>query len=339
MQDLINKEFLTKDDFAALLSLQAKPFLEAMANRAHALTVQHFGKTIQLYTPLYLSDYCENECVYCGFNATNGFKRKKLAAKQVESEAKAIADLGFKHILILTGESRSSSPVSYIKDCVQVLKKYFSSISIEVYPLEEGEYKELVLAGVDGLTIYQETYDRDLYDKLHKKGPKKNYDFRLMAPERGARAGVNFINIGALLGLGDWRKEVLATGLHAYALQNKFPDVDISISFPRIRPNLSGFKPAFTVSDRDLVQAIVTTRLFMPRCGITISTRENSQFRDNILPLGVTRMSAQSSTAVGGHSESIQGVDQFTVCDERTLQEVKAVIAAQGYQAVMKNWG
>ena len=339
MQGIIDKEILTPQDFAALLSEEASQYIEAMAQRAHALTVQHFGKTIQLYTPLYLSDYCENECVYCGFNTKNAFTRRKLSLGEVESEAKAIAALGFKHILILTGESRTSSPVEYIRDCVLILKKYFSSVSIEVYPLKEDEYRELVLAGVDGLTIYQETYDRALYDQIHKKGTKKDYDFRFNAPSRAAKAGVNFINLGALLGLADWRKDVLAAGLHAYQLQNDYPDTDISISFPRIRPNLSGFKPAFEANDRDLVQAITAVRLFMPRCGIVISTRENSQFRDNIIPLGVTRMSAQSSTCVGGHAENLQGAGQFNICDRRTLEEVKAAIAARGYQPVMKNWG
>ena len=338
MKDIINKDILSPEDFAQLLSPQALPYLEDMAQRAHALTVAHFGKTIQLYTPLYLSDYCENECVYCGFNVTNAFKRRKLSLEEVEAEARAIAALGFKHILILTGESRNNSPVSYIKDCVLVLKKYFSSISIEVYALDESEYGELVVAGVDGLTIYQETYNRELYYQLHKKGPKKDFEFRLMAPERGARAGVHFINIGALLGLGDWRKEALAVGLHACELQKKYPAVDISVSFPRIRPNLSGFKPAFTVSDQDLVQAITAMRLFLPRCGITISTREDSALRDNLIPLGVTRMSAQSSTAVGGHARDIQGAGQFDICDSRTLKEVQTAISAHGYQPAMKNW-
>jgi len=339
MQAIIDKDTLAPQDFAALLSEEASQYIEAMAQKAHALTQQHFGNTIQLYTPLYLSDYCENECVYCGFNTTNAFHRRKLSLEEVENEAKAIAGLGFKHILILTGESRRMSPVEYIKDCVLVLKKYFSSISIEVYALEEKDYRDLVLVGVDGMTIYQETYNRKLYDQLHKKGPKKDYDFRLGAPERAARAGMNFINIGALLGLDDWRKEVHAAGIHAYELQDKYPDVEVSISFPRIRPNLSAFKPACDVSDRDLVHAITAVRIFMPRCGITISTRENSQFRDNIIPLGVTRMSAQSSTCVGGHAENLQGSGQFNICDGRSLDEVKVAIAARGYQPVMKNWG
>jgi 2-iminoacetate synthase len=337
MQVIINKDILTSQDFAALLSVDAAKHIEAMAQKAHALTIQHFGNTIQLYTPLYLSDYCENECVYCGFNITNSFARKKLSLDDVEKEAKAIAALGFKHILILTGESRRMSSVEYLKECVFILKKYFSSISIEVYPLEEAEYRELVLAGVDGLTIYQETYNRGLYDQLHKKGPKKDYDFRLFAPVRAARAGMNSINLGALLGLDDWRKEVYAAGLHAYELQNQYPNVEVSLSFPRIRPNLSGFKPAVEVADSDLVQAITAVRLFMPRCGITISTRESGQFRDNVLPLGVTRMSAQSATCVGGHAE-IQGEGQFNICDDRSLCDVKTAITARGYQAVMKNW-
>jgi len=338
MNSIIGKDNLTIDDLELLLSRQAIPYLEEMAQRAHELTLQYFGRTIQMYTPLYLSDYCENQCVYCGFNATNGFTRKKLTIEGVESEAKAIAALGFKHILILTGESRRMSPVEYIEECVLILKRYFASVSVEVYALSEEEYRRLAEAGVEGVTIYQETYNRALYDKLHIKGSKKDYDFRFDAPARAARAGMYAVNIGALLGLDDWRRELLAVGNHAWQLRQDYPETEISVSFPRIRKNLSGFSPECIVSDIDIVQAVTALRIFMPRCGITISTRENSTFRDNILPLGVTRMSAQSLTCVGGHAQYSSDAGQFTISDTRSLEEVKASIRAKGYQPVMKNW-
>ncbi|MFZ5592521.1 MAG: 2-iminoacetate synthase ThiH, partial [Bacillota bacterium] len=270
----IGKTWLNERDYLVLLSPRAEDFLEEMAWKAHRLTVQHFGRVIQLYTPLYLANYCVNKCAYCGFGAHNKIKRDRLTLAEVEDEARAIAGMGFKHILILTGESRHHSPVSYMRDCVQVLKKYFSSISIEVYPLTEEEYRELIFAGVDGLTIYQEVYDEAVYDRVHLAGPKKDYHFRLNAPERACRAGMRTVNVGALLGLHDWRSEAFATGLHAAYLQKKFPAVEVSLSPPRLRPEVGGFDPPVRVTDQNLVQYILAFRLFMPRAGITLSTRE-----------------------------------------------------------------
>ncbi|MHB1044048.1 MAG: radical SAM protein, partial [Eubacteriales bacterium] len=224
-------------DYLALLSPAAEKQLEEMARQAHRLTVRHFGRTILLYTPMYLSNYCVNKCVYCGFRSGNELERKKLTPAEVEAEAALIAATGLKHILILTGESRKESPVAYIKECVQVLKKYFTAISIEIYPLQEEEYAELAEAGVDGLTMYQEVYDEEVYAEMHPAGPKRDYRYRLEAPERACRAGIRSVNVGALLGLEVWRKEAFFTGLHAEYLQNKFPDVEISISPPRMRPH------------------------------------------------------------------------------------------------------
>ncbi len=334
---IISKHRLGALDYLALLSPRAEGQIEEMALRAHRLTVQHFGRVILLYTPLYLSDHCVNHCLYCGFRAQNKVERKKLTPARVEEEARIIAATGLKHILVLTGESRKESPVSYIRECVEILKKYFTSISIEVYPLEEDEYRELISAGVDGLTIYQEVYDEAVYAELHPAGPKRNYRFRLEAPERACRAGIRTVNVGALLGLHDWRTEAFFTGLHAEYLQDTFPEVEVSISPPRMRPQLGGFQPRVRVSDRNLVQYMLAFRLFMPRAGITISTRESAEMRDHLVKLGATRMSAGSCTSVGGRTGR-DSSGQFEISDERSVAEMARVIYSQGYQPVFKDW-
>ncbi len=340
-QDIINtisKDRITELEFLMLLSQKASKYLEPMAQKARKLTIQNFGKVIFLYTPMYLANYCVNQCVYCGFNIANKINRKKLTLEEVEKEAQAISSTGLRHILILTGESRRESPVQYIKQCVEVLKKYFRSISIEVYPLEESEYKELIETGVDGFTIYQEVYNEEVYEKLHIKGPKRNYRYRLDAPERACRASMRSVNIGALLGLDDWRKEAFFTGIHADYLQTRYPDTEISISLPRIRPQCGGFTPPYVVEDRDLVQIMLAQRLFMPRAGITISTRESQSIRDNLIGLGVTKMSAGSSTEVGGHTQENKSEGQFDINDRRGVEEIKQRIYEKGYQPVFKDW-
>lgn len=331
---------INEKDFLALLSPAAAEHLELMAQKAHQLTNQHFGRTIQLYTPMYLSNHCSNHCVYCSFSVKHHLMRKKLTLAEVEKEAESISATGLRHILILTGESPKHSPVSYIADCVKVLKRYFDSIAIEIYPLTTEEYQRLVDAGVDGLTIYQEVYDEGMYSKLHPQGPKKNYHFRLDAPERGCLAKMRGVNIGALLGLEDWRKEAFFTGLHANYLQNKYLDTEISVSIPRIRPNVGGFTPKFDVNDKSLVQIILAVRLFMPRAGIALSTRERAELRNNLVKLGVTKMSAGVSTEVGGHSDSEEssGTGQFQISDERDVEEMKTMLYKMGYQPVLKDW-
>ena len=334
----IEKENLNDMDFLTLLSNRASLHMEKMASKSQKLTHQHFGKVIFLYTPMYLANYCVNKCTYCGFNVVNNISRKKLNLDEVEKEARIIADTGLKHILILTGESRKESPVSYIKDCVEILKKYFSSISIEIYPLETAEYKELIDAGVDGLTVYQEVYDEGVYDEVHLGGPKKNYLYRLDAPERACIAGMRSVGIGALLGLNDWRPEAFLTGLHANYLQTKYPETEIGVSVPRMRPHAGSFRPKSIVSDRSLVQIMLALRLFLPRVGITVSTRERSEFRDNLVGLGVTRISAGSSTEVGGHSQEGKSEGQFDISDPRSVDEIKEMLYKKGYQPVFKDW-
>ncbi|MDO8525839.1 MAG: 2-iminoacetate synthase ThiH [Candidatus Omnitrophota bacterium] len=328
-------------DLMALLSPDAEEHLEDMARQSRELTLRYFGKTIRLYTPIYISNYCENRCAYCGFNAGNKIARKRLSPEEVEREARAIAQTGLRHILLLTGESRAMSPISYIKDCLKVLNKYFSSVSVEIYALTEAEYAELVSEGVDGLTIHQETYDEETYRSVHPSGPKSDYKFRIEAPERGARAGMRNVNIGVLLGLGDWREEAFRLGLHAKYLQDEFPGVDIGVSLPRLKPHAGSFKAPHRVSDKAFVQMITALRIFLPRLGISISTREEASFRENLIPLGVTRISAGSSTYVGGHTAgpiSGDNLPQFEISDKRSVAEIMNMLGQKGYQPVTKDW-
>lgn len=338
IMQIINKESLAPLDYLALLSPLAEKHLEIMAQKSHRLTIQQFGKTILLFTPMYLSNFCTNQCVYCGFNKTHSLPRKTLTLAEVELEAQTIAATGLKHILILTGDAPRKASVEYLLACIEILRKYFTSIAIEIFALELEHYRQMVKAGVDMLTIYQETYNEKLYDQIHVKGPKKDYHFRLDAPERACRAGIRAVNIGALLGLDNWRKEAFLTGLHAFYLQEKYPDVEMSISLPRLRPQLGGFEPNFTVTDKNMVHFMAAFRLFMPRAGITISTREKAAFRDRIIRLGVTKMSAGSSTVVGGHALGENDTGQFEIADTRNVAEMSAAIFKLGYQPVFKDW-
>jgi 2-iminoacetate synthase len=331
------KQHLGEQDLLVLLSPAAAPFLEQMAIRSREVTLMHFGRVIQLYAPLYISNFCVNECAYCGFRHSTDIPRMKLTMEEIEVEARAIAATGIRHILVLTGESRKDSPVSYIRDAVTLLKRHFPSISVEVYPLEREEYRELVEAGTDGLTLYQETYDEALYDTIHR-GPKRKYRYRLEAPERACEAHVRTVGVGALLGLSEWRRDSFLAALHAAWLQSRFPDTEISISLPRLQPQEGNFASPHEVGDRDLVQIMCAYRLFIPRAGITISTRERSYMRDNLIGLGVTRMSAGSHTEVGGYSLGGKTTGQFEIADHRSVEDICAMIDGKGYQPVFKDW-
>ena len=338
IRKILHKNKIDEYDFLALLSKQAQDLLEEMAVRARELTIQHFGKTILLYTPMYLGNFCVNKCSYCSYNIEHHIKRKKLSLEEIEEEARNISATGLRHILILTGESKKETPVSYIVEAVRVLKKYFDSISIEIYPLTEEEYREVIKAGVDGLTLYQEAYNEGVYDRVHIAGPKKNYLLRLDAPERACKAGMRAVNIGALLGLYDWRQEAFAAGLHARYLQDHYMDVEVGMSLPRIRPHVGVFDEVYPVEDKDLVQIMTALRIFLPRLGIAISTRERQELRNNLMPLGVTRMSAGVSTEVGGHSAEDKGDSQFEISDSRSVVEMKQAILQRGYQPIFKDW-
>ena len=328
-------------EFASLLLPAAEKDLEGTAARAHEITLRNFGRTIQLYTPIYIANYCENACRYCGFNTKNKIKRRRLTPEELRTEAVNIASTGLEHVLVLAGESRDKSPLSYIKYCVGVLKEYFSSISIEISPLTVPEYTELIGEGVDGLTVYQEVYDEGTYKEMHLAGPKRDYRFRLDAPERGAIAGMRSVNIGALLGLEDWRKEAFLVGLHARYLQDKYPEVEIGLSIPRLKPEAGGFNIPCKVSDKNLVQMVVAMRIFLPRAGISLSTRESPELRDHLVALGITRMSAGSKTSVGGHAttnDRPEGSRQFDISDPRSVDQIRAMLSEKGYQPVLKDW-
>ena len=338
VQRALGKHTLSPEEFLCLLSPAAEPHLEQMAQKAHALTVSQFGRTMVLYTPLYLSNFCTNSCVYCGFSQNNRIVRRQLTLEEVETEARAIAETGLKHVLILTGDAPAIASVDYVKSCCKVLGRYFPAIGMEIYALSQADYKRLIEAGIDSLTIYQETYNEALYSSLHPKGPKRDYRFRLEAPERACRAGMRAVNVGALLGLDGWQQDTFFTGLHAHYMQNRYPGAEISVSLPRMRPHVGGYPPGCIVEDRHIVQAMTALRLFMPRVGITISTRESARFRDRLLPLGVTRMSAGSCTAVGGRTDKAGSTGQFEISDERSVPEMVSMLRNAGWQPVFKDW-
>ena len=337
IESVLTKDSLTDLDFLSLLSPAAIPFRERMARKAHSLTLRHFGNVVSLFTPLYISNYCDSVCAYCSFAKQHDIVRRHLSIDEIKAEASRIAQSGMRHILVLTGESRSKAPVSYIADAVRAIRECFSSVSLEVYPLTAGEYGECIEAGVDGLTIFQETYDEAAYHRYHKGGPKDNYQFRLQAPQRACAGGMRTVSIGALLGLGLRPLDSFFTGLHARYLQKTFPQAEVSISLPRIRPLTGEFSAPYPIDDAQFVQTILATRLFLGTVGITISTRESARLRNALLPLGVTKMSAGVSTAVGGHS-SAPSTTQFEIADSRTVDAMKADLLSLGYQPVMQDW-
>ena len=333
------KDTLNISDFLTLLSPRASEYLELMAHKANRLTIRRFGRTIQLFIPLYLSNQCTNHCAYCGFNRHNTIIRNTLSLAQIEEEAIAIAATGMRHVLFLTGESPQHTPMSYLIAAAEILKRHFASVSIEIFPLVKADYRRLQQAGVDGMTIFQETYDEQTYQRVHLAGPKMDYRFRLDAPQRGASAGLRVVNIGALLGLSEPRREIFLTGLHGRYLEDTCLDTEVSISLPRFNKAEGSFQPEYRVDDSSFIQFMAALRLFLPRAGITISTRENARFRDRLLYLGATRFSAASSTGVGGYSESTaQQSQQFEITDNRNVEEVVAAIIANGYQPVFKDW-
>lgn len=334
----LDKDRLDEYDLLNLLSKTAVKHLEKMAKKAHELSIQYFGKTVCLYTPMYIANYCINQCVYCSYNIGSGIKRKKLTIDEIKAEGDCISKDGFKHLLILTGESNFHSSVEYIGEAVDVLKGKFPSIGIEVYPMEVDEYKYIVDKGVDGLTVYQETYDEDVYKKVHIKGPKADYKFRLDAPERGAKAGMRNISIGALLGLNEFRRETFFTILHGKYLKKKYPYLELCYSAPRMRPFKGCYEDIVHISDVDLVQVMLCMRLFDPHAGINLSTRENIDMRKNLIPLGVTKLSAGVSTDVGGHSQCEHDTAQFKTNEDSEVKDVVSMLKSIGYQHVFKDW-
>jgi len=325
-------------DFAVLLSPAAAPYLEQMAQRSALLTRKRFGNTMQLYAPLYLSNECQNICTYCGFSVTNQIPRKTLTDTELLSEAKVLNSLGFQHILLVTGEANKTVGVSYIRNAIRLLQPYFAQISIEVQPLEEEEYLELKEEGLYAVLVYQETYRRDTYKQYHPKGKKSNFDYRLDTPDRLGRAGVHKIGLGALLGLEDWRVDSFFTAAHLEYLKRAYWQTKFSVSFPRMRPFEGGEFEVFPMTERELLQLICAWRLFREDVELSLSTRERAAFRDAVCRLGITSMSAGSSTEPGGYSEPESALEQFEIDDSRSPAEVANMLRSQGMDVVWKDW-
>ncbi len=335
------------EDFKALLSPAAEPFLEEMAQKARLETRKHFGNTVYLFTPLYIANYCENYCIYCGFNCYNAINRMRLNAEQIEHEMKVIADSGMEEILILTGESRSKSDVKYIGEACKLARKYFRMVGLEIYPVNTDEYAYLHECGADYVTVFQETYDPDRYEQLHLMGHKRVWPYRFEAQERALRGGMRGVAFSALLGLSDFRKDALATALHVYYLQRKYPHAEMSLSCPRLRPivNNDRINPQ-DVGEKQLCQVICAYRIFLPFAGITVSSRESAQFRDGIVRIAATKVSAGVSTGIGDHESKYTGKDtgaeegdeQFEINDSRSFDTMYHDIANQGLQPVLNDY-
>ncbi|MEG0798360.1 MAG: 2-iminoacetate synthase ThiH [Acidaminococcaceae bacterium] len=341
VQLALQRNYLTPRDLGALLSPAAEPWLEQMAQQAQLETRKHFGNAIMLFTPLYISNYCENHCIYCGFNCTNHIHRLKLDYPAIEKELQAIASTGLEEILILTGESRAMSGLEYLGEACKLARKYFKLVGLEVYPMNTDEYAYLHTCGADYVTVFQETYNAAKYETLHLRGHKRIFPYRFYAQERALRGKMRGVAFAALLGLDDFRKDAFATGLHAYLLQKKYPQAEISFSCPRLRPiiNNAQINPK-DVHERQLLQVMLALRLFMPFAALTISTREQAAFRDHVIGLAATRISAGVSTGIGSHTDdnNQQGDEQFEIADTRSLAEITAAIKAQGLEPVMNDY-
>lgn len=340
VENALKADILTPDDFGALLSPVALPFLEQMAKRAREKKRQFFGDNVYIFTPIYISNYCENYCIYCGFNCHNKIRRAKLDFDAIEKEMEAISKTGLEEILILTGESRNMSDVQYIGKACEIARKYFKMVGIEVYPMNSDEYTYLHKCGADYVTVFQETYNSDKYETLHLAGHKRIFPYRIEAQERALMGGMRGVAFAALLGLDDFRKDAFSTGMHAYLLQKKYPHAEISISCPRLRPIINNDKiNPKDVHERQLLQIMCAYRMFLPFANITISTRERAGFRDNVIDICATKISAGVSTGIGGHTdEAEQGDDQFEIADTRTVDEVLKAICERGLQPVMNDY-
>ncbi len=343
----LEHETCTTEDFKALLSPAAEPFLERMAQRARLETSKHFGNTVYLFTPLYIANYCENYCVYCGFNCYNNISRMKLNLEQIEHEMQIIHDSGMEEILILTGESRAQSDIEYIGEACKLARKYFRMVGLEIYPVNTDEYKYLHECGADYVTVFQETYDSDRYSDLHLLGHKRVYPYRFDAQERALMGSMRGVACSALLGLSDFRKDALASALHVYFLQRKYPHAEMSLSCPRLRPIINNDRiNPLDVHETQLCQIICAYRIFLPFVGITVSSRESEPFRNGIVKIAATKVSAGVSTGIGDHeskysgkkSDGTQGDEQFEINDSRSLDVMYQDIENEGLQPVLNDY-
>ncbi len=326
------------EDFLALISPAAEPYLEQMAALSHQLTLRRFGKVMALYVPLYLSNACSNSCVYCGYSHQNKLLRKTLTPQEIRDEARSIKALGFEHILLLTGEAPDEAGFNYLLEAVKMLKDTFPQISIEVQPMDSYEYAELGQNGLNSVYVYQETYNETEYPKYHLQGMKRNYRYRLETPDRIGAAGIHRIGLGALLGLEDWRVESLCVAMHLRHLQKLYWQSKYSVAFPRLRPHVGLFEPKYTVNERNLLQIITAYRIFDENVEMSLTTRESAYFRNNAFTLGITSMSAGSHTEPGGYAHANKELEQFAISDARSADEVSAFLRAHGYEPIWKDW-
>lgn len=326
------------EDFMALISPAAAPYLEQMAQISNRITQKRFGKTIQLYAPMYLSNECQNICTYCGFSLDNKLRRKTLTGAEMLQEAEYLKSQGFDHVLLVTGEANKTVGVEYLKNAIRTLRPHFANISIEVQPMDQEDYEVLVAEGLYAVLVYQETYHKENYKQYHPKGKKSNYDYRLDTPDRLGRAGIHKIGLGVLIGLEDWRADNFFTALHVAYMERTFWQTKYSISFPRLRPAEGLIEPKVAISDKELVQLICAWRIYNEEIELSVSTRENAVFRDHIIQMGATSISAGSKTNPGGYVVEPESLEQFEIDDSRTVAEVRAMIEHKGYKPVWKDW-
>ncbi len=328
----------TLEDFKALISPAAAPYLEQMAQLSQQLTLKRFGKTVQMYVPLYLSNECNNICTYCGFSYDNKVKRKTLSPMEIMQEVAVIKEMGYNHVLLVTGEANQTVHVDYFKKVLELIRPHFSHISMEVQPLDLEDYQQLTPYGLNTVLVYQETYHQEDYKKHHPKGKKSNFQYRLETPDRLGEAGIHKMGLGVLIGLEDWRTDCFYTALHLDYLEKNYWQTKYSISFPRLRPFSGGLEPKVEMTDRELVQLICAYRIFNEEVELSISTRESEKLRNNIIKLGITAISAGSKTNPGGYAVEPESLEQFEISDERSPAEIAAMITSQGYEPVWKDW-
>lgn len=338
VQNALQNPKRSLEDFKAFISPAARPFLEVMAQQSHQLTRKRFGNTMQMYVPMYLSNECQNICTYCGFSYTNKIRRRTLTDREILQEVEYIKSKGYDHILLVTGEADKTVGVDYISHAIRLIRSEFSNISIEVQPLQKQDYEYLINDGLYAVLVYQETYHRQEYKKHHPKGKKSNFNYRLDTPDRLGRAGIHKIGLGALLGLEDWRADSFFTALHLKYLQKTYWKTKYSVSFPRLRPHSNGLQPKVNLTDADLVQLITAYRLLDEDVELSISTRENETFRDHIVNLGITSISAESKTNPGGYVVAKQSLEQFEISDERSTEEIVNMLREQDIEPVWKDW-
>ena len=338
VEGALAKEHRSLEDFKALLSPAAAPYLEEMARQSHILTQKRFGKVIQMYIPMYLSNECQNICTYCGFSLDVDIRRKTLSDEEILREVNHIKSMGYDHILLVTGEANKTVGLDYFKNALNLIVPHFSHVAMEVQPMDQEDYEALIPLGLNSVLVYQETYHHDDYKKHHPKGKKSNFEYRLDTPDRLGKSGIHKIGLGVLIGLEDWRTDSFFTALHLDYLEKTYWQTKYSLSFPRLRPCAGGLPPKIEISDKELVQLICAYRLLNGEVELSLSTRESEKFRNNVIKLGITSISAGSRTNPGGYVVDPQSLEQFEISDDRSSATIAEIIRSAGYEPVWKDW-